>query len=561
MIRLIQSPRSWLSLSAFAAGATLLALWFLSPSYVEFPMDDAYIHMVYAQNLAQQGRLAFSFAAEKGVGTSSILWVVLLAAGSRLGLSMPLVAKVLGAGSLAVVGSCLFLLLRRIWGPIPSFVAAWLAAFSGNMIWFALSGMETVLFVAAGLVSLLLYRERRWILLGVVLGVMTLIRPEGLALAAAIVGVEILGYRRLPRGLLFALVLSWVICGPWFVYLLWRTGHILPTSALGKQFTSAVAAEYLLGQAGAWSWVSRIPGLVYAGGWIGYLLLFALGGMTLPAPRIALGSIAGVLDTSLSAWALPAWLLVVGLLGRAWAGHGSPRKWRLWIQDPARRPLMALLLWVALHNLAYLIFLPVPGTASRYGAVNHVVVWLALAAGLFGFLRRPRLLVVLGCGLLALWGANISYWNGVYDANLDHMVAVRIEAARYVHDTMPPDEVCAGLDIGALRYFTGRPIVDLGGLVDPDIRYWHEQGSIDSYLVGQGTTCLVLPGCPGWEDKGWLDPLRMMGLSTSPLFRMKLVQEFHIDYLRWLQGYLPTTNYQCSVSIYRLIPAADGQGP
>ena len=560
MVRSVRSPRSWVFLSAFAFAAALLALWFLSPSYVEFPMDDAYIHMVYAQNLAEQGRLAFSLAAEKGVGTSSILWVLLLAAGSRVGLSVHLVAKLLGAGSLAVVGGCLFLLLRRNWGPLPSFVAAWLATFSGNMIWFALSGMETVLFLAAGLFSLLLYRERRWLLLGVVLGLMILVRPEGLALAAALLGVEALGRRGVPRGLLVSLFLALLICGPWFAYLLWRTGHILPTSALGKQFTSAVAAEYLMRQVGAWSWLSRIPGLVFVGGWVGYLLLFALGGMALPAPRIALGSVAGVLDYSLSAWALPAWLLVLGLLSRAWAAYGSPRKWRLWIQDPTRRPLVALLLWVALHNLAYLVFLPVPGTASRYGAINHVVLWLALAAGLFSFLRRPRLLVVLGSGLLALSGANIAYWNGVYDANLDHMVAVRIKAARYVHDALAPDELCAGLDIGALRYFARRPIVDLGGLVDPDIRYWHEQGGIDSYLVGKGTTCLVLPGCPGWEDKGWLDPLRMMGLSTSPLFQMKLVQEFHIDYLRWLQGYLPTTNYQCSVSIYRLIPAADGQG-
>jgi hypothetical protein len=440
-------------------------------------------------------------------------------------------------------------------------VAAWLATFSGNMIWFALSGMETVLFLAAGLFSLLLYRERRWVLLGVVLGLMTLIRPEGLALAAALLGVEVVGRRGVPRGLLVSLFLALVICGPWFAYLFWRTGHILPTSALGKQFTSAVAAEYLMRQVGEWSWLSRIPGLVYAGGWIGYLLLFALGGMALPAPRIVLGSVAGVLDYSLSAWALPAWLLVLGLLSRAWAAYGSPRKWRLWIQDPTRRPLTALLLWVALHNLAYLVFLPVPGTASRYGAINHVVLWLAIAAGLFSFLRRPRLRVALGCGLLALSGANLSYWNGVYDANIDHMVAVRIEAARYVHDALPPDELCAALDIGALRYFTGRPIVDLGGLVDPDVRRWHEQGKIDSYLVEKGTTCLVLPGCPGWEDKGWLDPARMMGLSTSPLFQMKLVQNFQIDYLRWLQGYLPTTNYQCSVSIYRLVPAALGQGP
>jgi hypothetical protein len=548
-------------LCAFAAGATLLALWFLSPSYIEFPMDDAYIHMVYAQNLAEQGRLTFSFAAEKGVGTSSILWVVLLAAGSRVGLSMHLAAKLLGVGSLAVVGACLFLLIRRIWGPIPSFVAAWLAAFSGNMIWFALSGMETVLFVAAGLVSLLMYRERRWILLGVMLGLMILLRPEGLALAAALVGTELLRRRAVPRGLLVSLILALMICGPWFAYLLWRTGHVLPTSALGKQFTSSVAAEFVMQQAGWWSWVTRIPGLVYVGAWIGYLFLFALGGMTLPAPRIALGSIAGILDYSLSAWALPAWLLVLGLLGRAWAGYGSPRKWRLWIQDPTRRPFVALLLWVALHNLIFLIFLPVPGTASRYGAINHVVVWLALAGGLFSFLRRPRLLVVLGGGLLALLVASTSYWNGVYDANLDHMVAVRIEAARYVHDNLAPDELCAGLDIGALRYIARRPIVDLGGLVDPDARDWYDRGAFDSYLVEKGATCVVLPGCPGWEDKGWLDPLRMMGLSTSPLFQMNLVQEFHIDYLRWLQGYLPTTNYQCSVSIYRLVPAALGQGP
>jgi hypothetical protein len=291
------------------------------------------------------------------------------------------------------------------------------------------------------------------------------------------------------------------------------------------------------------------------------LFLFALGGMTLPAPRIAFGSVAGILEYSLSVWALPAGLLVLGMLYRAGVAYGAPRKWRLWIQDPTRRPLVALLLWVVLHNLIFLIFLPVPGTASRYGVINHVVVWLALAGGLFSFLRRPRLLVALGSGLLALSFASASYWNGVYDANLDHMVAVRIEAARYVHDNLAPDELCAGLDVGALRYFARRPIVDLGGLVDPDVVHWFEQGAFDSYLVQKGATCVVLPGCPGWEDEGWLDPLRMMGLSTSPLFQMNLVQEFHIDYLRWLQGYLPTTNYQCSVSIYRLVPAALGQGP
>ena len=97
--------------------------------------------------------------------------------------------------------------------------------------------------------------------------------------------------------------------------------------------------------------------------------------------------------------------------------------------------------------------------------------------------------------------------------------------------------------------------------MDPDIRRMYDQGAVDSYLVDKGATCVVLPGCPGREDEGWLDPAQIMGLTTSPLFQMKLVQAFQIDYDRWLQGYLPTTNYQCSVSIYRLVPAAAGQRP
>ncbi|HSQ39600.1 MAG TPA: hypothetical protein VLM78_05520, partial [Anaerolineales bacterium] len=79
-------------ISAAILAAALIYLW---PSPVEFPMDDAYIHFVYAENLAEHGQLFFSFPDEKGVATSSFLWVVLLAAGHALGIPVQLLAKVM----------------------------------------------------------------------------------------------------------------------------------------------------------------------------------------------------------------------------------------------------------------------------------------------------------------------------------------------------------------------------------------------------------------------------------------------------------------------------------
>jgi hypothetical protein len=67
--------------ATIATAVVITSLLFLWPAPFEFPMDDTYIHFVYAQNLVEQGRLMFSFPSEKGVGSTSLLWVLLLAGG------------------------------------------------------------------------------------------------------------------------------------------------------------------------------------------------------------------------------------------------------------------------------------------------------------------------------------------------------------------------------------------------------------------------------------------------------------------------------------------------
>src|SRR4030067_3281062 len=85
--------RHWIPIAVILVAVIGASLAYLYPSPVEFPMDDAYIHMVYAQNLVERGGLMFNNPDEKGVGVTSASWVLLLAAGYRLGLALHFVFK------------------------------------------------------------------------------------------------------------------------------------------------------------------------------------------------------------------------------------------------------------------------------------------------------------------------------------------------------------------------------------------------------------------------------------------------------------------------------------
>ena len=205
-----------------------------------------------------------------------------------------------------------------------------------------------------------------------------------------------------------------------------------------------------------------------------------------------------------------------------------------------------------LHNLAYMFYLPIIGTASRYASINHIALWLALGLGIW-HVRRSRYKYWFAAGLTIIALTNTIYWNRVYDSNIDHMLNVRIPAANYIREQIPEGETCAAFDVGALRYYSQRPLVDLGGLVDPDLMKWYLAGKYDQYLTENHIKCLVVPGRSGTTADGVIDILKESGLSESRLFELQQEKVFQIDRERWLIGYLPTINYQATVTIYRLI--------
>jgi hypothetical protein len=544
---------SWLPQVTIVASIMATASVYLYPSPLEFPMDDSYIHFVYAENLSEYGKLFFNDPGEKGVGSSSLLWVLILAAAHWAGLSMHWMVKLAGLLSLAVVGIGLYHLLRPLLLPWFALAGALLVTLSGHMIWFALSGMETMLFLALGILALLCYRQERWGWLGVVLGLLVITRVEGLLLVLVIGGFDIWRRKAIRRGLLVAGAVSVLIFAPWFLYLWLRTGHLLPTSGIGRHFSNIISIQIAIERVESLAWLSKFPGLVYPLLWIGYSVEFILGGNSLPGPYLEINPGLGSLGYKLSIWAILG--LVTVILPLSWISLRwlvSFLKTQGWEKDSSRLPLIIFLIWMILHNLGYMIYLPIIGAASRYASLNHIALWLALWLGIW-INRQSKYKYWFAIGLSIIALANTLYWNRVYDSNIDHMLNVRIAAGDYIREQIPENETCAAFDVGALRYYSQRPLVDLGGLVDPDLVEWYQSGRFDQYLIENDVKCLVVPGRSGTTEDGVIDILKESGLSQSRLYKLEQERVFQIDRERWLVGYQPTLNYQATVTVYRLV--------
>jgi hypothetical protein len=318
-------------------------------------------------------------------------------------------------------------------------------------------------------------------------------------------------------------------------------------------FTNQVAIEYAVGENGNLSALGAFQALIYIFLWLTYLLEFGLGGASLPGPHLPAGKILGIDEYTISIWAIFGLGVFLVVFYRAFTRLAKPEKWADQVRNTSVRPMLAFILWVFLHNLAYMVFLPLPGTASRYGAVNYLALWMAVVVGLDSFpVGSPRKKWMTGAVILIV-AANTFYWNQVYDANLVHMQNVRIQAAEFLRDSHSPAVKCAAADIGAIRYFSEQPVLDLGALVNPEAKEWYLRGAIDRYLITNDINCLVIPGRSGTREEGWLDVAGILGLSNSHFIDLEQKAVFEIDRETWLRGYLPTHNYQASVVVYQVV--------
>lgn len=580
----------------------------LVPGFL-FPMDDSYIHLVNARNLAEGHGLTFNTnPRDKGVSTSSIGWTLLLAAGERLGCGVETAARWLGILAYILVVWLTWSLASWVF-PFKSLehskartTTALLVALSGNLIWFGLSGMETMVFLALALTAIVTYGNRKYPWMCLALAALAVTRVEGVLLIGTIAGATMASALarmicRFPtqsrRGFALAILLAVIPLMIWFGVVHSMTGHWLPTTLGGKQLSQMHAAVQIasgilhqkLPQDASLPWwrmaIYPVAAVLYGAG-------FVAGAAYLPGPKIPLPKGAETIADGISVLGLLVFVgMIVLILGtviswiRRWRGyriaipldqssHPQSRPWLIrWASKVAmlnerQLALLALGLWVVFHGLAYWHILPIPGTASRYQVPNHQLWWLLLGIAawkLDGRLWRWRVPVATTLLLLAAW--NCVYWQGVYASDCRHMHDVRMKTANWTNVNIPKGAVIAIHDIGMMGWRGGHRIADLGGLTDPEFVGYYRSGHVDRWLAKQGAAYCVLPAKHSSEHAGFYDYAAMLGLDARHGIRLVCIAHFENDYLDWRRGAAPTWNALPAVEVYRIeyVPILRTQRP
>jgi hypothetical protein len=442
-----------LFLAALSLGTYLLAAHFEFRS--GFPLDDAWIHQTYARNLALNGEWSF-VSGHISAGSTSPLWSALLAIGYWLQLGPFLWTFALGCLLLAIAAGVSVLTFRML-APKRAHLA-WLAAllllFEWHLVWAAGSGMETLLYGLLVLLALswLLKGSISWVGLGALVGLSAWVRPDGITLLGPALMVLVLregGWRlKLRSGLVLALGFT-MLFAPYLVFNQTLAGAWWPNTFFAKQAEYAVLRQQsllvrLLQQA-------ELP-------------LIGVGFILLPGFVYRLGEAVKRREWAVLAGAL--WFL----------GYLGLYAWRLPVTYQHGRYLIPAM--------------PVYLLWSFAGALE----WMDL--GVDRMLRRivgrswAIMIVVLLFGFWLLGARSYAMDVGFIESQM-------VDTAQWVTRNTPPNSLIAVHDIGAMGFFARRDLVDLAGLVSPQvIPFIRDESRLEQYLNQKGVDYLVT--FPDW---------------------------------------------------------------
>jgi len=440
-------------LIVLAVAVAFIAAVYLLVSYstyaVGFPLDDSWIHQTYARTLATQGEWAFR-PGQPSAGSTSPLWSALLSVGFLLHLSPYLWTYLLGLVTLFALAVLCEGALRHLVGSYRPRLpwAGLFIAFEWHLAWASMSGMETLLhgLIVTTVLVLLMTNSPRYLTLGLLAGLSVWVRPDGLTLLPPVLMVILLREPGWRSRLISLLRFSLGFGALFLFYLLFNLaigGTPMPNTFYAKQ------AEYA-------SWQS-LP------------FMERLGQMSLQllvGPALAL--IPGVIAWVIRSIRLRSWGSLAAIL---WCfGYLFLYISRLPVYQHGRYIMPAMPLFFLFGLLAFAEF-DAGKLFQRYHWIVQTI-WRGSAA-------------MLVLGFIAL-GAN-SYAQDVAVIESEMVVT-----ARWAAQNLPPDAIIAAHDIGALGYFDDHALIDLAGLISPEvIPFIRDEAHLASFLNESGADYLI----------------------------------------------------------------------
>jgi len=158
-------------------------------------------------------------------------------------------------------------------------------------------------------------------------------------------------------------------------------------------------------------------------------------------------------------------------------------------------------LWGIVTVAVYALRLPVAYQHGRYlmPVIPPLLVYgLGWTLELTGWRRLPRLLGPVLTLSLALSG--LLFWLHGAQAYRNDVAIIEgemVAVARWLNENTAPDDLIAVHDIGAVGYLAHRPLLDLAGLINPEVvPFIRDEARLREWLREQGADYLVT--FPSW---------------------------------------------------------------
>ncbi|HEY3251810.1 MAG TPA: hypothetical protein VGK25_11920 [Ignavibacteria bacterium] len=449
--------------------AYLLAEYNITGHQFGVPLDDVWIHFRYAENFAAGNFFQYN-PGEPTPGTTSPIWVAILSIPFLFSpnLIIPFALFLSSIFFLYALLELFDLCVKLGLSSENSMLITILTLLAGRLAWSSLSGMEITLFVLFCILVIKNHikeidKNKLFISTGILLGIACVTRPEAYLLALIYYTISVLLFRKTLkeniRNLVFSLIIFIIIILPYPLFCYFTIGEFLPNTYHGQvtQMNYLPNFEFLV-ETGKLFVKDNCLILILWFGAMGYFIFSLI--------RRKINN--KFLLINLWVILLPA---ISSIIAPNWRHHGR-------------------------YLIPLIPFINIVSVNLFEKICNYFVTGSFKHASLY---RK-----LLAAAILIFTISSTAIFAGALGWNVDNINNQQVKIGNWLRENLPNEKAFGMNDIGAITFITKKYVVDMEGLVTPQVfkfqKMSYEDGakSLLMLLKEKGVNYMII--YPDWYD-------------------------------------------------------------